>query len=258
MTKDQVDFLLQQQQQQQQGDQTNSSDEPIPMFQIVKPFHCHLIDNETSIEVLTCLIHLAEKSPSFSLDLVTLHRYGQPHYIYRMNVEIIQPAGTQSIILIFRTATLNKLTFQSWMHIKLLLEKIFRPTSYIHTWNSNQRDLLPLVTNYLLTENQLKQIQIIDLQKRFQYYFQRTFPNEFYPTVWSLASAIKTTFNECINLTEEQYQGMKLKIVNTLTFNPSVFRIVDCLAMTKLSTPIFLQWNTEQLLQYRKYHESNG
>lgn len=226
--------------------QTNSSDKSSCIFRLFKPFHCHLIDTETSIDVLTCLIHLTEKSPIFTLDLVTLHQNEQPQYIYRMNIEIIQPGGTESILLIFRTATFNRLTFQSWMHIKLLLEKIFRPTSYIHTWNSNQRDLLPLVSVHLVTENQLKQIRIIDLEKRFQHYFQRTFPNEFFPSIWPLELAIKTIFHECISLPHEQYQQIREKSMICLTFDPSVYRILDCLAMTKLSKAIFSEWNVEE------------
>lgn len=222
----------------------------------MKPFHCHLIDNETPIRILTCLIHLAENAPLFSLDLVTLHRFGKPDSIYRMNIEIVQSASSQSIILIFRTSTFNKLTFQPWMHIKLLLEKIFRPTAYVQTWNSNQRDLLPLLTCHLLTEDHLKQIRIIDLEKRFQCYFRRTFPDELFPSIWPLELAISTTFNECMSLNQAQYEQIKQNSVNPLTFDPFVYRILDCLAMTKLSTAIFLEWDAEQLLQYRKYHDS--
>lgn len=172
-----------------------------------------------------------------------------------MNIEFVQPTGSQSIILVFRTATLNKLTFQPWMHIKLLLEKIFRPSSCIQTWNSNQRDLLPLITCQLLTENQLKQIRIVDLEKHFQCYFRRTFPNEFCPSLWPLELGIRTIFNECLSLTYEQSEQLKQKSLNHFTFDPYAYRLVDCLAMTKLSTAIFLGWNAEQILQYRKYHQ---
>lgn len=172
-----------------------------------------------------------------------------------MNIEFVRPTEAESIVLVFRTRAFKKLPSLHRQLIRQLLETIFRPSNVIRTWHCRQSQLRLLIKDDLLDENQLKGIQLVDLQKDFPTYYRHTFPDESVPSFWALGAAVRSIFGESIAPYRRPRHFPQQKPVNQIEFNVFAHRVFDCQAMIKLFTVIALNWTEDQLDQYKRYHQ---
>ena len=186
-----------------------------------------------------------------------------------IKIELIQLAQPESIVLLFETLHLPVANTESFFVIQKLLETIFLPWKKIYTWNDSEKDLHALVRSKYLTKTILTNLNIIPLQERFKQWYNKTFKHNegcnvpsFYKDdslyctcshrpyknindKWILHTAINYIFDEFIHRSTETDMASPYDIN---------YSIIYCLAITKLTTVIELDWTVEQLYQYKKFH----
>ena len=152
----------------------------------------------------------------------------------------------------FDPATMNREYFD---YLRRLFFIIFHPMNIIQTWGDLRNRLSPFVRVNLLSSEQIKNSGFMDVQKRFEPWYNQVFPHQQQcqqrldydytngplcscsyrpcksPTDrWSLSSAIAYTFGEFLH--------------------ESCVDVTRCLAITKLAWAIDQQWTREKVNDY--------
>ena len=236
-------------------------------FQPTKSFYIYYIHHLTSINNIMFLIHQAEQTTTFSIH--TQGQYRQAKNVL-IKIEFIQLEQLQSIVLIFQMLHLSPNNVKSFAMIQLLLKTIFHPWKKIYTWTYNKKDLYTLVRNQYLTRTMLKDLNIIPLQEPFKQWYNRTFkhhtncrvpfeyqtddscctcsyrPYKNSTAKWTINKAVNSIFNEFICHSNRNAMTHEYEFIDAIHY---------CLAITKLTMVIELDWTMEQLNQYNKLHQ---
>ena len=227
---------------------------PLRPFVVTKQYKFHIIDDDTSIELLRSLLRRADRTQAFSVDLITFCWADEPYHIHRLNIEYNQPTEPIATILVFRTPVFGKLSLDKQIYVKALLTTIFDPAKLIYTWNNPPDHLHPLVEAKLISRADLERVKIIRLDDLFVIYYGQTFPGVQAPAYWYLESAVECMFREVLYPELNPAGPVTLFPVGTDADEALKYHLFECQAITKVSMAMALKWSTEQLYEYCKYH----
>ncbi|CAF1348840.1 unnamed protein product [Rotaria sordida] len=237
-------------------------------FQSLKPYEICAIHRFTLISHLQLLIQQCDKVTTFSIHTTRANEDGT---VRTIQIELIQPEESKSIVLLFEITHLSSSNTTLFMEIQKLLNTIFRQSKRFFIWsNKNRKDLDVFTHDQYLPNKIFEILNIIELQEPFKQWYIRTFKHDkncsvpsFYKTdaicctcphrpyknindKWSLEKAINYVFNEFICESNENDRNDLRDIDHSVCY---------CLAITKLSMIIELDWTIEQLYQYKKFHQ---
>ncbi|CAF4272728.1 unnamed protein product, partial [Adineta steineri] len=239
-------------------------------FQPTKPFEIYVINRQTKICDIMPLIQRVQETTTFSM--IIEHHHGNMKNT-TIKIELLQVEQLQSLVLIFRVIHLSTKTKELFSMIQILLRSIFQPRNKLYTWNNDIIDVCALVFTGYLTKTRVKKINLIPLQDHFKEWYNRTFihnencnvppgsqadnndhsycscahrPYKKNTAKWTITNALKYVFNENFNISNE---------TSSLVSSKNNHTALSCLAITKLSMILELNWTKEQLYQYKKFHQ---
>ncbi|CAF4179300.1 unnamed protein product, partial [Rotaria sordida] len=252
--------------QQQQSDYDNLL--TIRPFQPLKSFRICPIHHLTSFEHLLPIVELCHNTQNFSIDT---ERKLATQQLIRIKIELVQVEQIESIVLYLEVLNLFLPDTPLFSIVQKLLKNIFLPGKKIFVWsNENKEDLQTLVQYKFLSESILNDTNIMELQAPFKQWYNKTFkhntncnvpssdtedsccctcPYRPYKNMndkWALQKAINHVFNEFIS----KSYGSHINYLQNI-----IYSIHRCLAITKLSNVIELDWTMEQLHQFKKCHQ---
>ncbi|CAF3720493.1 unnamed protein product [Rotaria sordida] len=237
-------------------------------FQPLKSFRICPIHHLTSLEHLLPIVELCHSTQKFSIDI---ERKFETQQLILIKIELVQVEQVESIVLYLEVLNLFLLDTPLFLVVQKLLKNIFLPWKKIIIWsNENKEDLQALVQYKFLSESILNDTNIMELQAPFKQWYHKTFkhnvnckvpssdkedsccctcPYRPYKNMndkWALYKAINHVFNEFVS----KSYGSHINYLQNI-----IYSVHRCLAVTKLSNVIELDWTMEQLHQFKKCHQ---
>ena len=231
-------------------------------FQPTKPMQIHSIDHSSSLPCLLQLIAQVEATSRFALHV-------DEHYRLRkqalLKIELIQIDHPTSVILMFQPVCSSTISINIFLLIQALWHTMFVPHKQFYTWNLHARDLSAYLHNLTLASKpMLDSLTIVPLQTPFRKWYNKTFPHAPPCPMFSIAAndswhclcshrpyksaEHQWTLHRAINCVFDEY-------IPRATAPPDLAESASlCLAITKLTTVIELDWSVEQLGRYKRFH----
>ncbi|CAF4407035.1 unnamed protein product [Rotaria sp. Silwood2] len=237
-------------------------------FQSVKSYEICSIHRLTLISHVSSLIRETDRTTTFSIHTTRANDDGT---VSTIQIELIQAAETKSTVLLFELPHLPASNTPLFKEIQKLLNTIFHQSKKFVIWsNKNRKDLDAFTLYEFLPKKIFEVSNIIELQESFKQWYNQTFKHDKHCSVpsyyktdavcctcpyrpyknmndkWSLEKAINCVFNEFIVQSNQNNRNYLRDIHHSVCY---------CLAITKLSMIIELDWTIEQLYQYKKFHQ---
>ncbi|CAF1034015.1 unnamed protein product [Rotaria magnacalcarata] len=236
-------------------------------FQPSKSYCFYKMNCLTSAHLIIYLIGVAKKTTRFSIYIERSREQGQVNLIA---IELIRIDQLESTILLFELSLQPEQATPLFYLIQLLLMYIFHPKKKCCIWNNDHwKSLQAFVHCAYLTEEILERINVLELQNHFKIWYNKRFkhhkncyvsrwyeedssfctcpyrPYKHVNEKWTIYTAMIYIFNESIDEFHDTHIDTQQDIKNS---------IVNCLAITKLSMIIELNWTLKQLQQHKNFH----
>ncbi|CAF1508597.1 unnamed protein product [Rotaria magnacalcarata] len=221
----------------------NYSSNPIRFnkFQPLKPYRICPIHRFTSLEHLMYILQHIHKTKAYSIHT---ERFGQDGPVVLIKIELKQIEELENFVLLFEMLHLPGQHEQSFSTIRILLNAIFLPQHKIFVWNhTTTNDLHALQHQQYLSSAIFNTMNIIEVQQTFKQWHDRRLKQT--DQQWTIESAINYLFMESI----QRFNQATICPLYQMNYS-----VCYCLALSKLSMIIELDWTLEQVEQYKKFH----
>ena len=164
-------------------------------------FHIH---RETSMEILNDLIEYAHVTTKFTIDTEGQRQPPpQPSIGALIQIEFVH-LNEPSIIILIETLHLPPKNSQLFDKISQLCRIIFSKNHQVYSWGDIDEELEKFYEYELFNINDVKQVEPINIQKKFKNWFNETHPTSTHRKTkpndqYSLQTAIYLTFNEWLD-----------------------------------------------------------
>ncbi|CAF3363432.1 unnamed protein product [Rotaria socialis] len=229
------------------------------IFQPLKPYRICPIHRLTSIDHVLFLPEKVKKTKTYSIDT---NKIGSEGHVTLIIIELREIEENENCILTFEMLHLPIPYTYLWTMIQKLLKTIFRSQNKFFIWNNNnnRNDLCVLIDHHYLSPDAFYEINMFELQNSSKHWHHRRHEhNEYYSSKssyhpykqngdeWTIEKAINYLFHESI-----------IKF-NKNMHNPLYYMnhyVCYCLALTKVSLIIELDWTWEQMAQFKKFYQN--
>ena len=243
----------------------------IKPFQPLKPRHMYFLHGSIPVGVIQNLMQCADKTKTFSIVAE-----GYSNTIAYITIEFIQVEHLNSLVLIFPMLQLPPANTSSSFMIQMLLKSIFVASKTFYVWTSGKEILQCFVDAQYLPQIYLYNLNITELNKTFKWWYNQTFKHNkkcpVFPSVdqsdskrctclyrpykdtsdnWKMDMALEFVFNEFIDTTNKDSTttAIPLDVINREA------AANYCSALAKMAMVIELNWTSEQLYQYKRFHQ---
>lgn len=222
---------------------------PLNSYQIC-PIHRH-----KTVDQIQFLIKRISKSNFYSLDTERSRSSG---FVTLIKIELREIQHLENIVLVLEVSHLPASGTFLFDEKKQLINKIFLPEKQIFIWNIlNKVDLYTLIERQYLPRSTFDKLNFIGMEERCKIWYGRRYVlpefhqhsislSEDFERTWSIDIAITRIFNESIEKFSKTSTSPKDQMKQSALY---------CLALTKLSIVIELDWTLAQLRQFKSFHQ---
>lgn len=236
-------------------------------FQLSKSYCFYKMNRLTSIHLIIYLTEVVKKTTRFS---IYIERSSEEEPVNSVAIELIRIDQLESTILLFELSLLPEQTTPLFYLIQLLLMNIFHPMKKCFIWNHDHWKSLQAFVHYAyLTKEMLERMNVIELQNYLKTWYNKRFKHHKHCYVsrwheddspfctclyrpyknvndkWTISTAMIYIFNESI----DEFHDNHIHVQQDVKYS-----VINCLAITKLSMIIELNWTLKQLQQYKNFH----